>query len=90
MPAASGVGDEGVDFQEEPMGTDPSDPLVSKQTRAAERREATRSAGAGPEPTAAEEEAAAEAHGPAGAGAAEHAEEQYETGALAKGEGRTP
>lgn len=71
------------------MGKDPTDPLVTKETRAAERNEATRPADAGPEPTP-EEEAAAEAHGPADAEAAEHAKEQYETGAQAKGEGRTP
>lgn len=71
------------------MGTDPTDRLVSSETRDAERHEATLPADGGAAPTP-EEEAAADAHGPADPEVVEQAKEQYETGAQAKGEGRTP
>jgi hypothetical protein len=71
------------------MGKDPTDPLVSDETRQAEREEALLPADGGPEPTP-EEEAAAESHGAVDAGIAADIADQYATGAQAKGEGRTP
>lgn len=71
------------------MGKDPTDRLVTSETREAERDEATNAADAGPEPTP-EEEAAADAHGPVDEEIAANVQDQYETGAQAKGEGRTP
>ncbi len=71
------------------MGKDPTDRLVTSETREAERHEARIAADGGPEPTP-EEESAADAHGPVDEEIATNVEEQYETGAQAKGEGRTP
>ena len=61
---------------------------VSEDTRAAERREATLPADAGPEPTP--EEAAAAERNDVDPSVAQSAKEATERGAKAKGEGRIP
>ena len=61
---------------------------VSKETRDAERREATLPADAGPEPTA--EEAAAAERNDVDPSVAKAEKEATERGAKAKGEGRIP
>ena len=60
----------------------------TRETREAERREARTPPGAGPEPTASDEEVADE-HEP-DEGVREHYEEMTERGANQQGEGRVP
>ena len=68
------------------MSEQPTRP--DKETRATEREEAARTAGADREPTP-DEEAKADSR-PLGEGVSEHEQEMAERGANQKGEGRLP
>ena len=70
------------------MSETPDRTPVSEETRAAERREATMPADAGPEPTPDEAEAAE--RNSVDPSVAQAAQEATERGAKAKGEGRIP
>jgi hypothetical protein len=67
----------------------PVEERVTDETKAAEHRDATATAGAPEEPTP-EEEAAAESYGDASESTKENYEEYVDKAANAKGEGRIP